>query len=70
MVPWAHPSRHLDPYISIGSAVFAWLTIVTDRPIDLPRYSSICSNRPHKAHIYVYRPTAMRWTIYAFLSRR
>jgi len=32
--------------ISIGSAVFAGLTIVTDRPIDRPRYS-VCSNRPH-----------------------
>jgi len=32
--------------ISIGSAVFAGLTSVTDRPTDRPRYS-VCSNRPH-----------------------
>jgi len=32
--------------ISIGSAVFAGLTVVTDRQTDRPRYS-VCSNRPH-----------------------
>ena len=36
--------------ISIGLAVFAWLTIVTDRqtdkPTDRPRYL-VCNNKPH-----------------------
>jgi len=32
--------------ISIGSAVFAEITIVTDRQTDRPRYS-FCNNRPH-----------------------
>jgi len=32
--------------ISIGSAVFAGLTTVTDRPTDRRRYS-VCNNRPH-----------------------
>jgi len=35
--------------ITIGSAVFTGLTIVTDRPTDRPRYS-----------VYVVRSTAMR----------
>jgi len=49
------PTRVLNPNgISIGSAVFAGLTGVTDRPIDGPRYS-IGNNR----RIYV-RSTAMR----------
>jgi len=42
--------------ISIGSAVFAGLTAVTDRPTDRLHYS-ICNNRPH----YV-RSTAMQRT--------
>jgi len=33
MVPWVHPS-HNPIGISIGSAVFAGLTSVTDRPTD------------------------------------
>jgi len=38
------PTRVLDPNgISIGSAVFAGLTSVTDRQTDRPRYS-ICNN--------------------------
>jgi len=36
---WAHPSPHLKG-ISIGSAIFAGITVMTERP----RYS-ICSNR-------------------------
>jgi len=32
--------------ITIGLAVFAGLTTVTDRQTDRPRYS-VCSNRPH-----------------------
>jgi len=32
--------------ISIGSAIFAGLTSVTDRPADRPRYS-VGNNRPH-----------------------
>jgi len=34
--------------ITIGSAAFARLTVVTDRPTDRPRYS-VCSSRPHLA---------------------
>jgi len=33
--------------ITIGSAVFAELTIVTDRPTDRPARYSVCNNRPH-----------------------
>jgi len=40
MVPWAHRSSHLQMTISIGSAVFAGLTIMTDRQTDRPRYST------------------------------
>jgi len=45
------PTRvHIANGISIGSAVFAGLTIVTDRqtdrPTDRPRYSA-CKSRPH-----------------------
>jgi len=42
--PWVHPSPN-PKGISIGLAVFAGLTIVTDRPTDRPRY--IGDNRPH-----------------------
>ena len=43
------PSRvHIPNDISIGSAVFAGLTVLTDWQTDRPRYS-ICSNRPHLA---------------------
>jgi len=43
MVPWTHPgTRFLNPNgISIGSAVFARLTAVTDRPTDHPNWSVI-----------------------------
>jgi len=45
MVPWR--TRVLNPNgISIGSAVFAGFTSVTDRPTDRPRYS-VGNNRPH-----------------------
>ena len=46
---WFHGlTRVLDPNgISIGSAVFAGLTAVTDRQADRPRYS-VCNNRPHR----------------------
>ena len=44
---------HSPNRISIGSAVFAGLTSVTDRPTDRPRYS-VYNNRPH------LRSTAMR----------
>jgi len=41
------PARvHTPNGISVGSAVFARLTIVTDRPTDRPRYS-VRNNRPH-----------------------
>jgi len=41
------PTRVLNPNcFSIGSAVFAGLTTVTDRQTDRPRYS-VCNNRPH-----------------------
>jgi len=41
------PSQVLNPDgISIGSAVFAGVTSVTDRPTDRPRYS-VSNNRPH-----------------------
>jgi len=40
-------TRVLKPNgISIGSAFFSGLTIVTDRPTDRPRYS-VSNNRPH-----------------------
>jgi len=40
------PTRVLNPNgISIGSAVFVWLTSVTDTPTDRSRYS--VGNRPH-----------------------
>jgi len=45
MVPWAH----IPNGITIGSAVFAGLTVVIDRQTDRPRYS-VCSNRPHVAN--------------------
>jgi len=52
MVPWAHQSP--QPIgISIGSAVFAGLTNVTDRPTD---HATRSVTRPH---LYV-RSTAMR----------
>jgi len=37
---------HKPNGISIGSAVIAGLTLVTNRPTDRPRYS-VCKNRPH-----------------------
>jgi len=41
------PTRIFNPNgILIGSAVFAALTIVTDRQTDRPRYS-VCNNRPY-----------------------
>jgi len=44
---WVHPESILGPTgISIGSAIFAGLEVITDRPTDGPCYS-ICSNRPH-----------------------
>ena len=43
-VPWVHPSPN-PKGILIGLAVFAGLTIVTDRPTDRPRY--VGNNRPH-----------------------
>jgi len=46
MVPLAQPTPYNPNGILIGSAVFAWITIVTDRPTDRPRYS-VCSNRTH-----------------------
>jgi len=49
MVPWAHASPLLKE-ISIGSAIFAGLKIVTDRQADRPHYS-ICNNRPHLHHV-------------------
>jgi len=50
--PW--PTQVLNPNgISIGSAVFAWLTSVTpDRWTDRPRYS-VGNNRPHLRRPYV-----------------
>jgi len=52
MLPWAHPSSQLNR-ISIGSAVFAGLTTVTDRrTYHATRYVTI-------GRIYV-RSTAMR----------
>jgi len=39
---------NIPKYITIGSAAFAGLTVVTDRPTDRPRYS-VCSNMPHLA---------------------
>jgi len=37
MVPWVRPTLVFNPNgISIGSAVFAWLTTVTDRQTDRP----------------------------------
>jgi len=39
---------HIPNVTSIGSAVFARLKVVTDRPTDRPRYS-VCSNKPHLA---------------------
>jgi len=41
------PNRVLNPNgISVSSPIFAWLTIVTDRPTDRPRYS-VCNSRQH-----------------------
>ena len=41
------PTRvHIPNGISIGSAVFPRLRVVTNRQADIPRYS-VCSNRPH-----------------------
>jgi len=52
------PTLVLNPNgISIGSAVLRWLTSVTDRQTDTPRYSS-GDNRPHLR-------TAMWLLIYA-----
>jgi len=45
MVPYA-TQAHNPNGISIGSAVFAGLTTVTDRQTDTPHYS-VCNNRPH-----------------------
>ena len=46
------PTRVHNPNcVSIGSAVFAELTIVTGSPTDRPRYSA-CNNR---RHLYVLR---------------
>jgi len=39
---WTHPNG-----ISVGSAVFEGLTIVTNRPTDRPRYS-VCNNKPRR----------------------
>jgi len=63
------PTRiHIPNSISIGSAVFAGLTVVNVRPdwlTDRPRYS-VCGNRPHLAGLrcgliiaiqYIVRPT-------------
>ena len=48
------PTRVYNPNgVSIGSIVYAGVTIVTDRPTDRPRYS-VCNNRPR------LRSTAMR----------
>jgi len=44
MVTWAHPSPQAKG-ISIGSVLFAGLTMATDRQTDRPRY--IGNNRPH-----------------------
>jgi len=38
--------------ISIGSAVFAGLISLTDRPTDRPRYS-VCNNRPHLRNVKI-----------------
>jgi len=35
MVPWAHQSQHPNG-ITIGSAIFAGLTVVTDRQTNQP----------------------------------
>jgi len=43
---------HIVNGISIGSAVFAGLTIVTDQPTNRPRYS-ISSNRLHLANTVI-----------------
>jgi len=54
MLPWAHPSSQLNR-ISIGAAVFAGLTTVTDR-LTYHATRSVTIGR-----IYVRsRPTAMR----------
>jgi len=45
MVPRAYPSPQPKCHF-IGSAVYAGLTSVTDRPTDRPCYSA-CNNRPH-----------------------
>jgi len=51
---------HKPNDMSIGSAVFAGLTIVTDRQTDRPRYS-VCKNRPHLwCGLIVYCNTAAR----------
>jgi len=57
MVPWANRNPELK-LLSIGSAVFAGLTSVTDRPTDgRPRYS-VCNM---VGRVYVRsRPSAMR----------
>jgi len=47
MVPWA-TRVNIPDSTTIGSAVFAGITVVTDRQTDRPRYS-ICSNRLHLA---------------------
>ena len=43
------PTRVLNPNsVLIGSAIFAGLTTVTDRPTNRPRYHYlVCNNRPH-----------------------
>jgi len=50
MVSWAHRSPQPNG-MSIGAAIFAGLTSVTDRQFDRPRYS-VGNNRPH-ARTYV-----------------
>ena len=50
---WFLGSTGIHTPISIGSAVFTGLTIVTNRPTDRPRYAySVCNNRLHLPSTY------------------
>ena len=53
-----HTRLSIPNGISIGSAVFAGLTTVTDRLTDGPRYS-VCNDRPHLR--YVVRRCGLKW---------
>jgi len=62
--PFLRPTRfNIQKGISICSAIFAELTVVTDRQTDRPRYS-VCSNRPHHQPGAAMRPDNNNTPVY------